>query len=69
MKPASSRSSRRRFSMALMFAGAFLMLSVPAAFVVLAFAGATGTSIPGTLLILSATAGMGLVGLGAALYD
>ncbi len=69
MKPVSSRSSRRKLSQALMLIGALLMLSMPAAFVVLAFAGATDTVIPGTLLILSATAGMGLVGLGAALYD
>ncbi len=69
MKPASSRSSRRKLSLALMLVGALLMLSMPAAFVVLAFAGATDSVIPGTLLILSATAGMGLVGLGAVLYD
>lgn len=69
MKPPSSRSSRRKLSLALMLIGALLMLSMPAAFVVLAFANATDTVIPGTLLILSATAGMGLVGLGAALYD
>ena len=69
MKSASSRSSRRKLSLALMLTGALLMLSMPAAFVVLAFAGATDTSIPGTLLILSATVGMGFVGMGAALYD
>ena len=52
-----------------MLVGALLMLSVPAAIVVLAFARATDSVIPGTLLILSAVAGMGLVGVGAALYD
>ncbi len=52
-----------------MLMGALLMLSVPASIVVLAFAGATDSVIPGTLLILSAVAGMGLVGVGAALYD
>ncbi|MEO6457600.1 MAG: hypothetical protein ABIO92_04920 [Chloroflexia bacterium] len=69
MKLAPHSSSRRKLSLALMLIGALLMLSMPAAFVVLAFARATDTVIPGTLLILSATAGMGLVGLGAALYD
>ena len=52
-----------------MILGTLLMLSVPGAIVVLAFARATNTAIPGTLLILSAVAGMGLVGVGAALYD
>jgi len=69
MKSASGRSSRRKIAMVLMLVGALLMLSVPAAFVVLAFAGATGTVIPGTLLILSAVAGMVLIVLGAALFD
>ena len=69
MKPANDRASRRNVAKALMLLGALLMLSVPAAFVVLAFTRATGTVIPGTLLILSAVAGMGLVGIGAALYD
>jgi hypothetical protein len=52
-----------------MLMGALLMLSVPVAFVFLALTRATGTVIPGTLLILSAVAGMGLIGVGAALYD
>ena len=52
-----------------MLVGALLMLSVPGVIVVLAFARATDTAIPGTWLILSAVAGMGLVGVGAALYD
>jgi ABC-type nickel/cobalt efflux system permease component RcnA len=69
MKPANNRSSRQNLSRALMLLGALLMLSVPAAFVVLAFARATDAAIPGTLLILSATAGMALVGVGAVLYD
>jgi hypothetical protein len=52
-----------------MLLGALLLLSIPGVIVVLAFARATDAAIPGTWLILSATAGMALVGVGAALYD
>ncbi|HUP27208.1 MAG TPA: hypothetical protein VM409_02150 [Chloroflexia bacterium] len=69
MKRAPGRSNRRRLAVSVIVAGALLMLSVPALFVALAISGATDTSIPGTFLILSATAGMALVGIGAVLYD
>jgi hypothetical protein len=69
MRPTDNRSSRRKLSRALMLLGALLLLSIPGVIVVLAFARATDAAIPGTWLILSATAGMALVGVGAALYD
>ncbi len=61
-----TRTRRRTISLLLIGVGVLLLLSVPAVLVALAFADAQGTQLPGVLLILSATIGMALVAVGAA---
>jgi len=62
-------SSRRTLSLGLMIAGAVLLAAVPLMLVFLSFAGTRTLDLPGTIVILSATAGMALVVAGAALRD
>lgn len=61
-------STRRSLSLFIIILGALLLLFVPSMLVFLAFA-RQGIELPGTLVILSATGGMALVAIGAALRD
>jgi hypothetical protein len=61
--------TRRTASVAVMVVGAILLLIVPLLLVALAFGGTRRADLPGTLVILSATAGMALIAVGAALRD
>jgi hypothetical protein len=62
-------STRRMLSLISMVAGALLLLLMPLAYFVTALGDSTNVNLPGTLLIVSATAGMALLGLGAALRE
>jgi hypothetical protein len=62
-------STRRMLSLAAFVAGALLLLLVPVTLLVLAFAHAHDTQLPGTLVILSAAGGMAFIVIGAALRD
>lgn len=63
------RSRRARLSLAVMALGALLLLLVPMLLVALAFAQVRDVELPGTLVILSATGGMALIVIGAALWE
>ena len=56
-------------SLGIIALGVLLLLSVPVLLLVLAFAQVKDASPPGTLVILSATAGMALIAVGVALRD
>lgn len=62
----SSGSSRNTLSLALIVAGALLLVLVPLLLVFLAITGARDVDLPGTLVILSVVGGMALVIFGAA---
>ena len=59
-------STRALLAIAAMVLGAILLAAIPAYLVVVAFSGA-GTELPGTWVIITSVAGMGLVAVGAAL--
>ncbi|MEO8286347.1 MAG: hypothetical protein ABI670_07895 [Chloroflexota bacterium] len=64
-----SSSNRNTLSIAVMAVGALLLLIVPLLMFVLSLGHTANFHLPGTLLILSVTAGMACVVMGAALHD
>jgi len=62
-------TTRRMLSLISLVAGALLLLLMPLAYFVTALGDSTSVDFPGTLLIVTATAGMALLGLGAALRE
>jgi hypothetical protein len=67
--PVPRRNSRRLFAAGIMIVGVLLLVMVPVVLVVLAFGHVTDFHMPGTLVILSATGGMALLAVGAALFE
>ena len=67
--PERANPLRQNPSLAVLGLGGLLLLSVPVLLILLAISGGDGTSLPGTFVILSATLGMALVVIGAALRD
>ncbi|HYO49105.1 MAG TPA: hypothetical protein VEW94_04570 [Chloroflexia bacterium] len=67
-KRAPGGSGRRTLSLLVMALGALVLLSMPLAFAFFAFSGER-TQIQGIFVIASATVGMALVVIGAALRD
>lgn len=61
--------TRQNLGLATLGLGALLLLVVPVLFVVLAITGGSRDLLPGTFVILSATLGMALIAIGAALRD
>ena len=62
-------SSRNALSLGIIVAGVILLAAVPLLLVVLSFGGTRTLDLPGTAVILTATAGMALVVIGAAMRD
>ena len=70
MADRSPRSSTRRMiSLAAIALGALLLLMMPLVYFFLALSSEGNVDLPGTFLIVSATAGMALLAVGAALYE
>ena len=67
--PRGSSSTRRMLSLIVMVAGALLLLVMPAILFGYAASGNKDVELPGTLVILTATGGIALIVIGAALRD
>ena len=66
----SPRSSTRRLiSLVAIVLGALLLLMMPLVYFFLALGSGSKVDLPGTFLILTATGGMALLAIGAALYE
>lgn len=63
------KGMRRILSLAAFVAGALVLLTMPLAMLYFAVGNQQDAHLPGTLVIVSAAAGMGLVGIGAVLRD